>query len=191
MNGASQLLARESKPAHPSPAVQNQPGPFGRVTVTRLLLVFVLPMTSGLLLYLCYFPVAWGALGWVALVPFLLLVRTSMGNFFRYTTAFAIGYAFYCPVLQWIRVADDRMYLAWLSLAAYCAVYSPLCLFLVRFIDRKTRLPLVVSVPVVWTALEFFRSTFCTGFSWYQLGHTQHDQLPVIQIPDITGADGV
>jgi hypothetical protein len=125
MNGASQLLARESKPAHPSPAVQNQPGPFGRVTVTRLLLAFVLPMTSGLLLYLCYFPVAWGALGWVALVPFLLLVRTSMGNFFRYTTAFAIGYAFYCPVLQWIRVADDRMYLAWLALALCCALFFP------------------------------------------------------------------
>jgi apolipoprotein N-acyltransferase len=191
MNGASQLLAREIKPVRPSPAAQRQPWQFGWVAVTRLLLVFVLPMSSALLLYLCYFPVAWGALGWVALVPFLLLVRTSMGNFFRYTTAFAIGYAFYSPVLQWMRVADDRMYITWLALAAYCAIYFPLGLFLVRFMDRKTRLPLVVSVPVVWTALEFFRSTFCTGFSWYQLGHTQHDHLAVIQIADITGAYGV
>src|SRR5438105_8448234 len=133
MNGASQLLARETKPLRPSPAVDDQPGQLGYAAVTRWLLVFVLPMTSALLLYLCYFPVAWGFLGWVALVPFLLLVRTSMGNFLRYVTAFAIGYAFYCPVLQWMRVADDRMYITWLALAAYCAVYFPLGLFLLRF----------------------------------------------------------
>jgi apolipoprotein N-acyltransferase len=52
-------------------------------------------------------------------------------------------------------------------------------------------LPLFVTVPVVWTALEFLRSTFGTGFSWYLLGHTQHAVLPLIQIADVTGAYGV
>ena len=54
-----------------------------------------------------------------------------------------------------------------------------------RRLDRRTPLPLVVTVPVVWAALEFLRSTFITGFAWYLLGHTQHDFLPLIQIADL------
>src|SRR5262249_54566079 len=73
----------------------------------------------------------------------------------------------------------------------YCALYFPLALALLRFVDRRTRLPLVVTTPVVWTALEFFRAHFGTGFAWYFLGHTQHDFLPIIQISDLTGAYGV
>src|SRR5947209_8791607 len=37
--------------------------------------VWLCPLVSGGLLYLAYFPVAWGWLGWVALVPLLVLVR--------------------------------------------------------------------------------------------------------------------
>src|SRR4029077_14967677 len=77
------------------------------------------------------------------------------------------------------------------ALGLCCALFFPLGLFLVRYLDQMTRLPLVVTVPVVWTALEFFRSTFCGGFGWYLLAHSQHDYLPVIQISDITGAYGV
>src|SRR5262249_38284656 len=63
--------------------------------------------------------------------------------------------------------------------------------YLIRFLDRRTFLPLIVTVPVVWTALEFLRSTFAGGFSWYLLAHSQHTFLPVIQIADLTGAYGV
>ena len=46
-------------------------------------------------------------------------------------------------------------------------------------------------VPVVWTALEYLRSQFATGFSWYMLAHSQHDYLGVIQIADLGGAYAV
>ena len=36
-----------------------------------------------------------------------------------------------------------------------------------RRLDRTTRLPLVVTLPAVWVALEFLRSHLATGFSWY------------------------
>jgi apolipoprotein N-acyltransferase len=143
-------------------------------------------------LWLCYFPAACGWLAWLALVPLLGLVRMPRRRWrFPHLAAFAGGLLFYWPAIQWMRVADPRMYFTWAFLATYCALYFPLFLFLVRRMERRTRLPLVVSVPVVWTALELLRSTFGTGFGWYLLGHSQHDALALIQISDLTGAYGV
>jgi apolipoprotein N-acyltransferase len=147
--------------------------------------------TAGLL-WLCYFPAACGWLAWVALVPLLCLVRLPRRRWrFPHLAAYAGGLAFYLAAIQWMRVADWRMYFTWVGLSLYCAAYFPLFLYLTRVLDRRTRLPLVVSVPAVWTALEFLRSTFGTGFSWYLLGHSQHDALALIQISDLTGAYGV
>jgi apolipoprotein N-acyltransferase len=145
-----------------------------------------LAAATGGLLWLCYFPAAWGFLGWVALVPLLCLVRLPRRRGL-YWSAFAGGLLFTTPALQWMRIADPRMYATWLFMSFYCALYFPLTLFLVR----RSRLPLVLTLPVVWTALEYLRCTFGTGFGWYLLGHSQHDALAFIQISDLTGAYGV
>lgn len=146
---------------------------------------------TGGLLWLCYFPAACGYLAWVAFVPLLTLVRSPARPVRVYLSAFAGGLVFYWPALKWMPVADDRMYFTWAFLATYCSLYMPLTLWAVRFLDRRTRLPLVLTLPVVWTALELFRCQFGTGFSWYLLAHSQHAFLPLIQIADVTGAWGV
>jgi apolipoprotein N-acyltransferase len=148
-------------------------------------------LATGALLYACYFPLAWGWLGWVALVPLLSLVRSDASKKRLFLCAWAGGLLFFWPVLQWMRVADLRMYATWALLATYCALYFPVAVLLVRALDRHTRLPLVVSVPVVWVGLEFLRSHLATGFGWYLLAHAQHDLLPVIQIADLGGAYAV
>jgi apolipoprotein N-acyltransferase len=153
--------------------------------------VLLLALTTGGMLYLCHFPVAWGALGWVALVPFLALVRSPLRPRVLYPSAWAGGLLFFCPALSWMPAADPRMYFTWAFLATYCALYLPLALFLLRRLERRTPLPLVVTVPAVWAALECFRANFGTGFGWYLLGHTQHDALRVIQVADLAGAYGV
>jgi apolipoprotein N-acyltransferase len=98
---------------------------------------------------------------------------------------------FFVPILQWMRVADPRMYFTWIGLALYCSLYFPLAIGLLRLLDRRTRLPLVLTAPIIWTALEYLRAHFATGFPWYFVAHTQHDYLAVIQISDVTGAYGV
>jgi apolipoprotein N-acyltransferase len=149
------------------------------------------------MLWLCYFPVDWGWLAWVALVPLLTLLRARETPRFLFLCAWLAGVFFFIPALWWMHAADGLrgallsfgpMTAASLALALYCALYFPLALSLLRRLDRYTPLPLVVTVPVVWTALEFFRSFFGTGFPWYFLGHTQHDLLPLIQIADLGGA---
>src|SRR5947208_2628572 len=141
-------------------------------------------LSSGLL-WACFHPVAWGTyLGWIALAPFLVLVRSQSRPMLVYGCAFMGGLAFFVPILQWMSVADKAMIAAWLTLSVYCALYFPAALYGVRCLERW-KLPLVVSVPLVWVALEYVRCWALTGFPWYLLAHTQHDRLPMTQITHI------
>jgi apolipoprotein N-acyltransferase len=165
-----------------SPAPAAVPPPVG----VRPHLALPALATAGLL-WLCYFPVAWGWLGWVALVPLLALVRADASPRRIKLCAWLAGLAFFWPILQWMRVADYRMYYTWAMLATYCALYFPVAIVLLRRLDRGTSLPLIVTLPAVWVGLEFVRSWLLTGFAWYYLGHTQHDYLAMIQVCDLGG----
>ncbi len=148
-------------------------------------------LLAGGLLFASYFPLNCGWLAWVALVPLLALMRGRACARRTFFCAWAGGLLFFWPALQWMRVADPAMYFTWALLATYCALYVPMGVLLVRYLDRRTQLPLVVTVPAVWVALEFLRSHLATGFSWYLLGHTQHDFLAVIQVADLGGVYAV
>jgi apolipoprotein N-acyltransferase len=155
---------------------------------TSFAVPFVCSLASAALLWLCHFPFAWGWLAWVALVPLLFLVRIDLSTKKVGWFAWLAGLVFYFPVLQWMRVADYRMYATWIGLSLYCSLFIPVGILLVRRLDRKTGLPLVLTCPAIWTALEYLRAHFLTGFPWYFLGHTQHDFPALTQIADIGGA---
>jgi apolipoprotein N-acyltransferase len=135
--------------------------------------------------------VAWGWLGWVALVPLLCLVRSPARPRTVYLSAWAGALLFFVPVLQWMRVADPAMYATWLALALHCSLFVLAGVWLLRRLDRGTRLPLVLTLPVVWCALDFLRAHLFGGFAWYFLGHTQHAFPAVIQVADLGGAYAV
>jgi apolipoprotein N-acyltransferase len=174
-----------------APSRRLAPAQTPRASGSKLLTLTLPALATGGLLWMCHFPLAWGWLGWVALVPLLSLVRSTAKARWVYLSAWAGGLAFFVPVLQWMRVADDRMYLTWLGLALCCSLFFTLAFFLIRRLDRATPLSLTLSVPIAWTAVEFLRGNFLGGFPWYFLAHTQHDFTTLIQISDITGAYGV
>ncbi len=147
----------------------------------------VTAVVGGLALWVCFHPLAWGWLGWVALVPTLSLVRSKLRTRSVYLLAWLAGSVFFWTALQWMRVADYRMYATWAMLATYCSLYFPAAILLMRLLDRRTRLPLVVTAPLVWVSLEYVRSFLMTGFAWYFLAHTQHDYLAIIQMADFGG----
>ena len=151
------------------------------------LLCFGAAMLSGVLLWACFQPLSLGSyFGWIALVPMLFLVRSKAPPRFLYDCAWVSGVVFFFPALQWLRSADLTMYASWALLTLYCSLYFPLALGLMRWLDRRN-VPLLVSAPLVWVALEYMRSFFLTGFPWYLLAHTQHDFLPMIQMADLGG----
>lgn len=205
-------MATESLVSVPEAIVDRAIQPYAAAQPVRLRLPYprlLAAITTGLLLCLSHFHVmpdrsllsgdgggtapghAW--LAWFALVPLLTLVRVDLALPKRriFMCSWLGGLVFFIPAIQWMRVADPRMYFMWFLLATYCSLYVPLAVLVLRRLDRGTRLPLVITVPVVWTALEFFRSHFLGGFSWYLLAHTQHDFLPIIQISDLAGAYAV
>jgi apolipoprotein N-acyltransferase len=155
------------------------------------LLALLLGTTTGALLWLCYFPLAYGWLAWVALVPFLVMVIGERSRWRVFVGSWLAGLVFCVPALSWLRVAHPMMFYTWIALSVYCSLYFPLAAMLIRLLRRRTALPLVLVVPAVWVALEFVRAHLMGGFAWYFLAHSQHDYLPVIQIADVTGAYGV
>jgi apolipoprotein N-acyltransferase len=148
-------------------------------------------LLSGALLWLCYFPAGCGWFAWVALAPWLLLARAEIPNRRRYLIACIGALAFYIPVLAWMRTGDPNMVYLWFLLAVYLSWFFAAGLWLIRRLDRRTRLPLTVTVPLVWVAIEYVRRELFGGFAWYQLGHTQQAFLPVVQVADLAGVAGV
>jgi apolipoprotein N-acyltransferase len=167
--------------------------------------VFLPAVASGLLLWTAFFPLNLGPVAFVALAPWLTLVRAPVSRRRRYLAAYAGAIAFFLPAVQWMRVAHPAMYVSWLGIAlVWCPAFWVVGLALLRRLDRVPGVPLALSFPVVWVALEYARAHFPTGFDflpaalhlkagfgWYFLGYAQHDFLPLVQLADLGGVYAV
>ncbi|HEV3145895.1 MAG TPA: apolipoprotein N-acyltransferase, partial [Gemmataceae bacterium] len=167
--------------------------PLSRPSASRPSIWFGMPfaLTSAVLLWACYFPLNAGALAWIALIPLLVLVRAEISTRQALFWSWIGGMLFYWVAMQWIRVADPRMYFSWAGLSTYCAAYFPLIIWALRRIDRTWKLPITLTLPIVWVPLEYLRAHFLGGYAWYFLAHSQHDYLAIIQVTDLAGAYAV
>jgi apolipoprotein N-acyltransferase len=146
---------------------------------------------SGLLLWASFPPLDWGPLGWIALVPLLMLIRPAHRPCATLVATFVCGFLSQLSSLQWLRYADPAMYFAWLAVAVYMALYFPVFVLLCRAAVHRFRVPFTLAAPTIWVGLEFLRAHLMTGFSWYYLGHTQYRFIELIQLSDLVGAYGV
>ena len=150
-----------------------------------------LSLLTALLCWASFTPLDWGPLGWISLVPVLLLVRIERKTRWMYTALTVTSFLGWVATLQWMRLGDPAMVPAWIALAAYLGISLPVFVGLTRVAVHRLHVPLMLSAPVVWTGLEFLRAHLMTGFPWYFLGHTQHHWAELIQIADLFGTYGV
>ncbi len=148
-------------------------------------------LLTSTLLWASFTPLGFAPLAWIALVPLLLLVKLERTTRGMYRGIYFAGFAFWLATLQWMRLGDPTMYIAWTAFSVYLAVYFPLFVGLTRVAVWRLKLPLLLAAPVIWTGLEYVRAYVMSGFSWYQLGHTQFAWLELIQLSDLVGAYGV
>jgi apolipoprotein N-acyltransferase len=148
-------------------------------------------LLSAGLLWACFTPVNASPLAWLALVPLLLLIRIEQRTRWMYTAVYCGALAGQLGTLQWMRLGDPTMYIAWAALSVYVAMYAVVFVAVSRVAVHRWSVPLVVAGPMVWTGLEFARAHLLTGFAWYFLGHSQYRWLELIQISDLVGAYGV
>jgi len=107
---------------------------------------------------------------------------------------YACGAAFYLIGTHWIaRLSNVAItvpwlkYPAWLAAAAYLALYSGLAAWGAGALTRHARLPLTLSFPFAFVAVEELRASGELGFPWFQPGYTQHAMIPLLQMASLGG----
>jgi apolipoprotein N-acyltransferase len=160
---------------------------------------WILSTLTGILLVLIYPQIDLGFLAWFALIPLFFLIQDQ--PLARVTLfGFWTGMVFYFFGLLWVtntiinygNVPVIVSYLILMLLAAYLSLYLALFCYLVKKWSRDNALTFLWLAPVVWTALEYLRSTHSSyGFSWLGLGYSQAGNLPVIQVAEVTGVYGI
>ncbi len=128
---------------------------------------------------------------WVALVPMLVAARV-VGYRRLALVSWVLGLGYGLASVFWLRhVGLFEGLAALVSLSLYLSFYPPIFLMGWKLLDRRLGLPAVVTVPLLWVALEYVKSFLLTGFPWFYLGHSLYRNLPLMQIADLFGAYGV
>jgi apolipoprotein N-acyltransferase len=151
------------------------------------------PAALGALLYwLALPPVDWGWLGWLAPIPWILLVRREkLPEAHPYRWLWLVGFCFWMATYHFIRLPHPATSVGWVALELYQGFYLPIFVALVRFGYHRLKLSPIWVAPIVWTGLELARGHLITGVTMGNLGHTQYRFLTLIQLSDITGAYGL
>lgn len=137
-------------------------------------------------------PLSLGWLAWFAPVPWLLLVRRdSLPGRRPYLGLWLAGFVFWLLAIHWIRLPHPALYLGWIALCGYLALYLSVFVGLSRVAVHRVGVPLWIAAPIVWTGLELARAHLLTGFLMGSLAHTQVNWTQLIQISDLFGEYGV
>ena len=150
---------------------------------------------SALLLALAFPQPGWGLLAYIALTPAAIVAIYSIDAKRLAWTGYLVALAWWLVRISWMPAVTVGGYFA---LAGYLALYLPAALLLIKHFNRHYRLPLTLTLPMVWVSLELVRTYFpAGGFAWFSLAHSQTPFRPgqgashIIQIADIFGEHGV
>ncbi|MGD2187476.1 MAG: apolipoprotein N-acyltransferase [Desulfobacterales bacterium] len=157
----------------------------------------LLAALSGLLLTGSFPKIGLDWLAWFALIPlFTAIANLSAKESFR--IGFIAGLVHYLTLLYWVVPVMRTygylpLYLSFAILFLFAAVLAlfPAVFSMVLVTIGRTPVRCLISMPLLWVALEYIRSFILTGFPWALLGHAQYLRLHLIQISDLCGAYGI
>ena len=125
-------------------------------------------------------------LTWLAPLP-ILLVAPRLN---RWVAFFAAFLAFAVGGLNLWSYGHDVAIPLWLALIVIIVpafVFAGIALLHRRFLLRGQLLRAAFALPILWTAFEYLVEVRSPHSTWGNLGYTQIDVLPLIQIASITG----
>lgn len=144
-------------------------------------------VASALLLTVIQAPIDWSFLAWVAMVPFALACSPQVKTRGFALAAFLIGWVYWLVNLYWILPITIP---GWLGMGLYLSLFWLLPALAVRF-ARAKGVPLFIALPILLVGWERMQGRPMGGFFWRLLGHSQYENLVVIQVADLVGAAGV
>lgn len=152
---------------------------------------------SGLLLTGSFPNIDLSWLSWFAFVPLLISIRDlSPRDSFR--IGLLTGCVHYLTLMYWLAhtmqaygnlpffVSIPVLFLLATCLGLYVALFS---FITVRHLKSPARF--LIFLPALWVSLEYLRALVLTGLPWGFIGHTQFNNLHLIQISDIFGTYGI
>jgi apolipoprotein N-acyltransferase len=142
---------------------------------------------SAVLLTVISAPTNLSMFAWVALVPLIMAVSSSVPTRQLLVWSYVIG------IIYWLVNTYFLMHVTfagWLAMAPYLALYWPALVFSLRLCKYR-KVPLWLCVPILFTGAEAMQGWVFTGFSWRFLAHSQYANIRLIQMADIFGAAGV
>ncbi|NIQ93725.1 MAG: apolipoprotein N-acyltransferase, partial [Desulfuromonadales bacterium] len=106
---------------------------------------------------------------------------------------------FFGVVLYWLNIVMTtygRLHpvlsvTAYFLLVAYLALYFGAATWAAARLQEKLSLSPVLTLPILWVALEFMRSLLLSGFPWASLGYSQQSHPLLYQSADLFGIYGV
>ena len=126
-------------------------------------------------------------LGWFALVP--LIVATMKLRITKRTLliAYLVFAGFWLANLYWVGYISIP---GWIAFSLFSGIYWPFSISALKYINRK-KVPLLLATPLIWLGAQSWQGIFFGGFDWHFLGHSQYQNIHIIQIADIFGEAGV
>ena len=144
-------------------------------------------------------PWDWACLGWVALVPLILMVRDRpVAWAFGYGMVYGVACAW--AVAGWLAQAMARYFAVGLPLGGVAAMVYAIAFWGTAFglfaagaavlLRSERGLAAHLTVPALWVATELFRARFLEQ-GWALLGYSQHAHTGLIQVAALTAVYGV
>jgi len=138
-------------------------------------------------LALAYLPLPFGFLAWFALARPLSIIFSLKGKG-AFRAAYFFAFMSNLFQLYWVAVVTPAgMVAAIFVLSLYPAVVLLAANRLYQF--RKTLG--LISLPILWVGMEYFRSLSQFAFPWTDLGYSQGYYLTLIQIVSVVGVYGL
>ena len=139
------------------------------------------------------------ALGWIALIPFALMLR-GLRPRAAFVWGACSGTAGFVGILFWlyvvVRVFGHAPVVvglgAILLLSAYCGVHLGLAAALCAKLEPAAGWAAALVLPASWVVAEHLRSfDLFGGFPWAYLGYSAHTNGPILQLAALGGVYGL
>lgn len=137
---------------------------------------------------------------WLSFIPFGIVLYYFRSAITSALFGWGTGIITYLGILYWINLTvfegtgnQKLSLLAVLSLSCVLALQFALFAWACHFLKRA-RVFFPLTAAATWVGLEFMHQLISykfIGFTWFILGYTQYENLPLIQISSVTGVYGV
>ncbi|MBT7974237.1 MAG: hypothetical protein HN687_08805, partial [Candidatus Marinimicrobia bacterium] len=153
---------------------------------------YQLAIISGTLIGCAYPPIP-GFTAWFGFVPLIHIWQTQSPKESARWSFFAAVIANLLS-LYWIGLNSGAsipiVLLSMISAILYLGIFWGILGWVVAWVEKKTSNSLSL-LPFLWVTMEWIRSFGALGFPWANLATTQTVFLPVVQMVEFTGTEGV